>query len=138
CIVHQGREGLTLDVFDEGVDCSFVGQVERQRRERLRRTFRLQRFEQCVSLGTRCAIRKGYVVSGGRQGADNGRPQSTTAAGDENATFCFRRHAAGSRPMTSDTFWPPNPNELDTAWRTLASRATFGTTSSGIVGSGTA
>src|SRR4051794_10094445 len=43
-------------------------------------------------------------------------------------------HAA---PSTSVTFWPPKPNELESAWRTVASRATFGTTSSGIDGSGT-
>ena len=44
---------------------------------------------------------------------------------------------AGSRPITSETFCPPKPNELEMAWRTLASRALFGTTSSGIAGSGT-
>src|SRR5262249_2163784 len=51
-----------------------------------------------------------------------------------------RAHApghVGSRPSTSETFWPPKPNELESAWRTLASRATLGTTSSGIAGSGT-
>src|SRR6185436_13895255 len=45
-------------------------------------------------------------------------------------------HQAGSRLSTSETFWPPNPNELDSARRTRASRATLGTTSSGIAGSG--
>ena len=44
---------------------------------------------------------------------------------------------AGSRPITSETFCPPKPNELEMACRTLASRALFGTTSSGIAGSGT-
>src|SRR5262249_26888457 len=46
-------------------------------------------------------------------------------------------HHAGSRLITRDTFWPPNPNELESAQVTRASRATFGTTSSGIAGSGT-
>src|ERR1700741_2835422 len=41
------------------------------------------------------------------------------------------RHA-GSRPSTSETFWPPKPKELESACRTLPSRATLGTTSSGI------
>src|SRR4029434_745864 len=45
---------------------------------------------------------------------------------------------AGSRPMTSDTFCPPKPNELEIAWRKFASRALLGTTSRGIAGSGTA
>ena len=44
---------------------------------------------------------------------------------------------AGSRVTTRQTFWPPKPNELEMARLILASRATFGTTSSGIVGSGT-
>ena len=44
---------------------------------------------------------------------------------------------AASRLITSDTFWPPKPNEFESAWATLASRAAFGTTSSGIAGSGT-
>ena len=48
-----------------------------------------------------------------------------------------RSRHAGSRPITSDTFCPPKPNELEMAWRILASRAAFGTTSSGIAGSGT-
>ena len=43
----------------------------------------------------------------------------------------------GSRAITSETFCPPKPNELEMARRTRASRATFGTTSNGIAGSGT-
>jgi hypothetical protein len=39
-------------------------------------------------------------------------------------------------PITKQTFWPPNPNEFEMAWRTGASRATFGTQSTGRVGSG--
>ena len=45
------------------------------------------------------------------------------------------RHA-GSSPITSETFCPPKPKELEMAWRSFASRALFGTTSSGIDGSG--
>ena len=44
---------------------------------------------------------------------------------------------AGSRVMTRQTFWPPKPNELEMTRVTRASRATLGTTSSGIAGSGT-
>src|SRR5262249_27446259 len=44
---------------------------------------------------------------------------------------------AGSRVITRHTFWPPKPNELEIARVTRASRGTFGTTSSGIAGSGT-
>ena len=44
---------------------------------------------------------------------------------------------SGLAASTSETFWPPKPNEFEIAWRTLASRATFGTTSSGMAGSGT-
>ena len=67
------------------------------------------------------------------------------------AVVLLRRHAgrgaalagchdighAGSLVITRQTFWPPKPNELEMARVTLASRATFGTTSSGIAGSGT-
>ncbi len=44
---------------------------------------------------------------------------------------------AGSRVRTSEMFWPPKPNELEIARSMRASRASFGTTSSGIAGSGT-
>src|SRR6185437_2881852 len=43
---------------------------------------------------------------------------------------------AGSRASTRQTFWPPKPNELEMARRMRLSRATLGTTSSGIAGSG--
>src|SRR6185437_11336363 len=42
----------------------------------------------------------------------------------------------GSTPTTSETFCPPKPKELEIACLSLASRALFGTTSSGIAGSG--
>src|SRR5262245_1155240 len=57
------------------------------------------------------------------------------AIGEESERPHAPRHA-GSRPSTSETFWPPKPKELESACRTLPSRATFGTTSSGIAGSG--
>src|SRR6185312_1382467 len=44
---------------------------------------------------------------------------------------------AGSRVMMRETFWPPKPKELEMTRLTRVSRATFGTTSSGIAGSGT-
>ena len=44
---------------------------------------------------------------------------------------------AGSRAITRQTFCPPKPKELEIARLTHASRATFGTTSSGIAGSAT-
>jgi len=43
---------------------------------------------------------------------------------------------SGAAPMTRATFWPPKPKELDMACVTLASRATFGTQSTGRAGSG--
>ena len=61
---------------------------------------------------------------------------SSLRSRDERERADGRGHA-GSRPITSDTFWPPKPNELEMTCRTLASRASFGTTSSGIAGSGT-
>src|SRR5262249_13793800 len=44
---------------------------------------------------------------------------------------------AGYRVITRHTFWPPKPKELEMVRVTRASRATFGTTSSGMAGSGT-
>ena len=78
-------------------------------------------------------------------GNEGERAHAYPACGGEMAML-IRRSAPGSgrstagvrpRPMTRQTFWPPKPKELESAWRTLASRATFGTTSSGIAGSGT-
>ncbi len=42
----------------------------------------------------------------------------------------------GSAPSTRQTFCPPKPNELEIACATVASRATFGTQSTGSAGSG--
>ena len=50
----------------------------------------------------------------------------------------FDQAHAGSSATTRHMFWPPKPNELEMARCTLASRATLGTTSSWIVGSGMA
>ena len=69
----------------------------------------------------------------GRRGGGRSASSSLRSATSVSARM---RHA-GSRLITSETFWPPKPNEFDSAWRTLASRAVFGTTSSGIAGSGT-
>src|ERR1700730_10320157 len=49
----------------------------------------------------------------------------------------FEGAQAGSPASTRHTFCPPKPKELEIAVLILASRATFGTTSSGIAGSGT-
>ncbi len=59
------------------------------------------------------------------------------SAGAFSQRRCRGAGHAGSRASTSDTFWPPKPNELEMTCVTLASRATFGTTSSGMPGSGT-
>ncbi len=58
--------------------------------------------------------------------------QSERAHGGEGGAADY----AGSRPITSETFCPPKPKELEMTWVTLASRALLGTTSSGIAGSG--
>ena len=69
-------------------------------------------------------------------GAGRDVAQFEFAVGNERERADGRGHA-GSRPRTSDTFCPPKPNELEMTWRTLASRAALGTTSSGMPGSGT-
>src|SRR6185312_7811865 len=68
-----------------------------------------------------------------RRGGAGGLDEFELAVGDE--LECA--HQAGSRPITSDTFWPPKPKELEIACVTRASRALCGTTSSVIAGSGT-
>ena len=73
-------------------------------------------------------------AAGRRRGRDVG--QLELAVGEQRAARASVGGHAGSRPITSETFCPPKPNELEMAWRTLASRATFGTTSSGIAGIG--
>ena len=55
-----------------------------------------------------------------------------------NRCWLIDQSHAGSSATTRDTFWPPKPNELEIARRTFASRATLGTTSSWIAGSGMA
>ena len=71
----------------------------------------------------------------GRRGA------GSTSSSLRSATRVSARIAGpirlGSAAITSVTFWPPKPNEFEIACATRASRATFGTTSSGIAGSGT-
>ena len=76
-----------------------------------------------------------HLARGGRRrGRDIG--QFELAVSEELERANGRGHA-GSRPITSETFCPPKPNELEMACRTLASRASFGTTSIGMAGSGT-
>src|SRR5258707_15801147 len=62
------------------------------------------------------------------------------AIGDQSqrAHVNWLARQAGSSPITNETFWPPKPNEFEIAWRKRASRASLGTTSSGIAGSGIA
>src|SRR5262249_45390465 len=115
-----------------------VGEIDLQRREMLLRIVPGQRPNgRLRGIGGR-TIRKSYVTAGRRKRLDNGGAQAASAAGDEHAAYALRwRHQAGSRAITSETFWPPKPNELEMTLRIRASRATFGTTSSGMVGSGT-
>src|SRR6185503_1584400 len=75
-------------------------------------------------------------LAGGRRGRRRHLGKLELAVADQLKRANGGGHA-GSRPITSATFCPPKPKELEMAWRTLASRAWFGTTSSGIVGSGT-
>ena len=72
----------------------------------------------------------------GRRGRRRQLGNFELAVGDERECPHAPGHV-GSRPITSETFCPPKPKELDNTCRTLASRATFGTTSSGMAGSGT-
>ena len=54
-------------------------------------------------------------------------------AADDQCARCVGHQAA---PSTRQTFCPPNPKELEIACWTFAGRATFGTQSTGTVGSG--
>ena len=47
--------------------------------------------------------------------SSTGEAEAAPAAGDEHAPRVCGRHQAGSRASTSDTFWPPKPNEFDSA-----------------------
>src|SRR5262249_18505617 len=75
-------------------------------------------------------------LAGGGRGRRGNLDAFQLAVGEKGERWHAPGHA-GSRPSTSETFWPPKPKELDSTWVTLASRATLGTTSSGIAGSGT-
>ena len=63
-------------------------------------------------------------------------PTPCAAARDENRASCALMPAPP--PSTRQVFWPPKPKEFESTVRTGASRASLGTTSSGIAGSGTA
>src|SRR5262249_768948 len=74
------------------------------------------------------------VMAGRCERLDDGGAETAPAAGDEHASRALRwRHQAGSCVITSDTFWPPKPNELEMTLRTRASRAVFGPTARGEV-----
>src|SRR4051812_31051120 len=98
---------------------------------------RPQFLEQGFGLGRGGAKGEGNVVTRSCEVLDDGGAQSAAAAGDKDVAPGGGGAHAGSRAMISDTFCPPKPNELESACVTLASRATFGTTSSGMAGSGT-
>src|SRR5438034_6185252 len=91
---------------------------------------------QRIGLRAGATIREGHIVPGGRERAHDRCAKSATATRHQHAP---RRvsHQRGSRLITSETFCPPNPKELEMTCVTRASRALFGTTSSGMVGSGT-
>ena len=137
--MHEARVGaFLLDRLRQRIDRGLVGEVGLMRGEFLLRMTQLQMLEQLVGLGLRRAVGEGHVVPAlGEQLHDRGA-EPASAAGDQNAPQNVVGHQRGSRPMTSETFCPPKPNELDSTCVTRASRATFGTTSSGIAGSGTA
>src|SRR5262245_20561865 len=136
--MHESGECLTFDILDEGLDGGLVGKVERHRGEGPTQMGPLQLFEQSVGFGARRAVRESHVMTGRRKGTDDRCTQPASSTRHEDAALVCLTHARGSRPKTSETFCPPNPNEFEIACRSAASRATFGTTSSGIVGSGTA
>ena len=76
-----------------------------------------QRRQRLFRLGLGGAIGEGHVVPRRRERLDDRGAETASAAGHEDAPLggSGSGHQAGSRAITSDTFWPPNPNELEIA-----------------------
>src|SRR5437660_2861276 len=127
-----------LAVSDECVDRGAIGKIESRRRELLIGASDREMLRQRGRLRGCRPVGEVHVVACACEHADDRGAEPASSAGDDHtAALAVFRHYPGSRPITNDAFWPPNPKELESAWRTGASRATLGTTSSGIAGSGT-
>ena len=107
--------------------------VERRARI-LRRELGGQRLRASALVG---AVGESDVVAGRRQRADDRGAEAAPAAGDQHAVAEPSSRSARLPGHHEQTFCPPKPNEFEITRVTFASRATLGTTSSGIAGSGT-
>src|SRR4029450_1035714 len=120
----------------EGVERRLVGEIDCKRTNRAPRMGGLQRIGKLMRRVARRAKGEIDVVAVRRERPHDCRAHALAAARDENPPPGSHRHQAGSAVKTRQVLWPPKPNELDRTRATLASRATFGTTSSWIDGSG--
>src|SRR5688500_18331227 len=103
------------------------------RRNRLAGTCGLQLVGERQRRIDRGAVGEIDVEPGLGERAHDRRADAPAPAGDEDAA----RHQRGSAARTRQVFWPPKPKEFESTTPTGASRASFGTTSRGIAGSGT-
>src|SRR5690606_11011037 len=113
-----------------------VGEVERERPHRAAGMGLFELSGERLGRLCRGPVGEVDVEAPGHERAYDRSADALGAAGDEDAPCGFAAHA-GSAAKTRQVFCPPKPKELESTRPTFASRATFGTTSSGIVGSGT-
>ncbi len=116
----------------EGRHGRLVGEIERQGPDRGSLAPGRQPGGERLRLIGRGAVGEGHVMAGRDQRADHARADALGPACHEN----MHGRQAGSAAKTRQVFCPPKPKELESTRRTSASRATFGTTSSGMFGSG--
>ena len=131
-VVHEAEEALLLDRVAEDVERALLGKIDRMRLDAAPRMGRGELVDERFGGVARRPIGEVDVVLGRDERPDDRGAEPAAAAGDEDPPRHF-----GSAPMTRQVFWPPKPKEFDSTMPTSASRASFGTTSSGIAGSGT-
>ena len=112
---ETGVGRLRGDLFGEGIDGRFVAEIDPACGESLARIQILQLGDRGRRVGIRRAIGESDVVARLREPAHDGGAETAASAGDERAYFLRVRHHDGSCDITSETFWPPKPNELDRA-----------------------
>ena len=110
------KGGASAERLRERLDRVLVGEIDMRGGKALAGMGGGQRRHRLFRLGLGGAIGEGHVVPGRRERLDDRRAETASAAGHEDAPLGGgERHQAGSRAITSDTFWPPNPNELEMA-----------------------